>query len=277
MFSGFYVLFLLILLVLILRGVSFDWSERVNSPRGEAGVDVGEHAWLGPPRRCSGESRSPTCCTACRSTAARTSRVASGDLFSGYTVLAGVALVVLFAFHGTVFLSLRTTDGLRSRARQLAWPLGLAAAVVVMAFLIWTVVVAHDTNERGYTAPAIAAAIAVARHPRARSSRRGASAKAARSSHERSGSRRRSRHCSSSLFPRVMVSAPTFANSLTVDNASSAHYTLQVITIATAVLLPIILLYQAWTYRVFRARIEGKDPGSPLDALGPRASGEPPR
>ena len=34
-----------------------------------------------------------------------------------------------------------------------------------------------------------------------------------------------------SLFPRVMVASNDFANSLTIDNASSAHYTLQVITV----------------------------------------------
>ena len=58
-----------------------------------------------------------------------------------------------------------------------------------------------------------------------------------------------------SLYPRVMVSNPDFANSLTIENASSADYTLKVMTVVAAILLPIILLYQAWTYHVFRARI----------------------
>ena len=49
-----------------------------------------------------------------------------------------------------------------------------------------------------------------------------------------------------------MVSDPEFGNSLTVDNASSADYTLTVMTVVAAVLVPIILLYQAWTYHVFR-------------------------
>jgi cytochrome bd-type quinol oxidase subunit 2 len=54
--------------------------------------------------------------------------------------------------------------------------------------------------------------------------------------------------------------------------ASSGHYTLQVMAIAALVLLTIILLYQAWTYHVFRARIQGTEPGTPLDALGPARS-----
>ena len=60
-----------------------------------------------------------------------------------------------------------------------------------------------------------------------------------------------------SLYPRVMVSSTGFGNSLTVDNASSAHYTLVVMTVVAAICLPLILLYQGWTYHVFRARVGG--------------------
>ena len=57
------------------------------------------------------------------------------------------------------------------------------------------------------------------------------------------------------LYPRVMVSSTGFGNSLTIDNAASGHYTLTVMTIVALVLPPIVLLYQAWTYHVFRARL----------------------
>ena len=57
-----------------------------------------------------------------------------------------------------------------------------------------------------------------------------------------------------------MVSSTGFGNSLTIDNASSAHYTLAVMSVVAAIFLPLILLYQGWTYRVFRARIGGEDP-----------------
>ena len=45
------------------------------------------------------------------------------------------------------------------------------------------------------------------------------------------------------------------ANSLTVTNASSSHYTLTVMTWVAAVLVPFVLLYQGWTYWVFRKRV----------------------
>ena len=54
---------------------------------------------------------------------------------------------------------------------------------------------------------------------------------------------------------RVMVSSTDFANSLTVDNASSSHYTLAVLSVVALICVPVILLYQGWTYHVFRARV----------------------
>ena len=66
------------------------------------------------------------------------------------------------------------------------------------------------------------------------------------------------------LYPRVLVSRPTFANSLTISNAAAGHYGLVVITIAAAIFTPIVLLYQGWTYYVFRQRLGGKPPASPV-------------
>jgi cytochrome bd ubiquinol oxidase subunit II len=62
------------------------------------------------------------------------------------------------------------------------------------------------------------------------------------------------------LYPRVLVSAPDLQNSLTISGAASAHYALSVITVVAIVLLPVMLLYQGWTYHVFRARL-GRTPG----------------
>ena len=58
-----------------------------------------------------------------------------------------------------------------------------------------------------------------------------------------------------SLYPDVMPSSTDPAYSLTVENASSTDYTLKVMTIVALVMTPIVLLYQGWTYWVFRKRI----------------------
>jgi cytochrome d ubiquinol oxidase subunit II len=67
------------------------------------------------------------------------------------------------------------------------------------------------------------------------------------------------------LYPRVMVSSTNAAYDLTVQNTSSAPYALKVMTVVAVVFLPLVLLYQGWTYYVFRRRI-GAAGGEPQDA-----------
>jgi len=69
-----------------------------------------------------------------------------------------------------------------------------------------------------------------------------------------------------SLYPRVLVSSPSFGNSLTVDNASSSHYALAVMSVVALIFTPLILLYQGWTYYVFRERLGGDEPEPPEPA-----------
>ena len=70
-----------------------------------------------------------------------------------------------------------------------------------------------------------------------------------------------------------MVSSTDFANSLTVSNSASQHYTLAVMTVVALVFIPLVLLYQGWTYHVFRARVGGPSldgpGGSPAAAAMP--------
>ena len=85
-----------------------------------------------------------------------------GDLFSAYTVFAGLAVVLLFAFHGATFLTLRTTGDLCERAAQ-----GRAAPVAVrrarrLALLAWTVAVATDHNHKDVFPPVLPAALGIA-------------------------------------------------------------------------------------------------------------------
>jgi cytochrome d ubiquinol oxidase subunit II len=60
------------------------------------------------------------------------------------------------------------------------------------------------------------------------------------------------------LYPRVMVSSLDEAYSLTIYNASSSPYTLTVMTIVALIFVPVVLAYQAWTYWVFRKRLDAK-------------------
>ena len=67
-------------------------------------------------------------------------------------------------------------------------------------------------------------------------------------------------------FPTVMVSSTSPANDLTVSGAASGRYALTVMTVVAAVLFPVVLLYQGWTYWVFRHRVAA--PAEPTTRTG---------
>ena len=160
MFSGFYIAFLLLLFLLIVRVVSFEWRSKNDSPRwrrtwmwvnaiASAGIalvwGIGLANLLhGVPLDSNGDFTGTF-----------------WDLFSGYTVLAGIAFVLLFAFHGAAFLTLRTTGDLYERAGRAARRLALPAAAAAAAFLIWTIAVAVDRNDKDVFPVILPAAIAI--------------------------------------------------------------------------------------------------------------------
>jgi cytochrome d ubiquinol oxidase subunit II len=165
--------------------------------------------------------------------------------------------VLVFAFHGAVFLTLRTTGDLCERALQTARRLALPAAALAAAFEIWTVFVAVDRNDKDVFPPVlpavlgiVAALLAVFFVIRKRTGLAFVMTGV--------GTVLLVATLFTSLYPRVMVSNPNFANSLTVENASSAHYTLVVLTVIALIVLPIVILYQSWTYHVFRHRLKGE-------------------
>ena len=174
---------------------------------------------------------------------------------------AGLAVVAMFALHGATYLTLRTSGDLRARAsrtaQRLAVPAARRSAIGVAA---WTVLVAHDNNDRAVlptTIPAVLTAIAlVVALALTRTDRNGWAFTATGL-----GAIGFIATIFTGLYPRVLVSDPTFANSLTISNAVTGHYALEVITVAAAVFTPLILLYQGWTYYVFRKRL-GNDSGA---------------
>lgn len=61
-----------------------------------------------------------------------------------------------------------------------------------------------------------------------------------------------------SLFPFIMPSSSEPNHSLTVWDASSSQRTLMVMLLAVLIFLPIILAYTAWVYRVLRGKVTNK-------------------
>ena len=144
--------------------------------------------------------------------------------------------------------------------------------MVGAGYLIWTVAVAVDRNDKDVFPPVLPAAIALAAFALAAIlvylGRSGAAFALSAV-----GTLSIVATLFTSLYPRVMVSSPDFANSLTVPGAASEHYTLAVMSVvAAASPTPIILLYQGWTYYVFRARVTGEEVRPPSEVIqGDRA------
>ena len=81
------------------------------------------------------------------------------DLFSAYTVLAGLAVVAIFAAHGATYLTLRLSGDFCERAAAMGRRLSVPAALLGIAIVAWTVAVAHDRNSRGILPTAVPAAL----------------------------------------------------------------------------------------------------------------------
>jgi cytochrome d ubiquinol oxidase subunit II len=76
----------------------------------------------------------------------------------------------------------------------------------------------------------------------------------------------------SDLYPRVMVSSLGSGNDLTVTGSASGSYALTLMTVIVAIFLPVVLLYQGWTYHVFRARIRTDTSSSRPDEDSPHTA-----
>ncbi|MFG2838557.1 cytochrome d ubiquinol oxidase subunit II [Streptomyces zaomyceticus] len=170
------------------------------------------------------------------------------ELLNPYALLGGLVTLTLFIFHGAVFASLKTVGDIRGRARSLAFKLGLVTAVLALGFLVWTQI---DTGDSwSLVAMLIAVVSLVGAIGAIKAGREGWSFALSGVTITAAVAM-----LFLALFPDVMPSSLDPEWSLTVTNASSSPYTLKIMTWCAAIATPLVLLYQSWTYWVFRKRI----------------------
>lgn len=247
LFSGFYLPLLIILFCLIVRGVAFEYRHKRDEDRWQTNW---EHAifW-------------------CSLIPAFLWGVAFGnivrgvkidgdmeyvgnvaDLLNPYALLGGLVTLSLFTFHGAVFVALKTVGDIRGRSRALATKLGLVTAVLALGFLGWTQTSRGDGTSLVALIVAVVALVAaigtnIAGREGWSFAFSGVTIVAAVTM------------LFLTLFPNVMPSSLNDAWSLTVTNASSTPYTLKIMTWCAGIAAPMVMLYQGWTYWVFRKRI----------------------
>ena len=247
LFSGFYLPLLLILLGLIVRVCAIEWRGKVDDPDWRKWCDWGimVGSWL--PAVLWGVAFA----NIVRGVPIDADKQYVGGFFNllnPYALLGGATTAIVFALHGAVFLALKTDGQLRTDAVALARRLSIPAVVVAGSFGLWTQL-AYGT---GWTwivlaAAAVALLIVVAMTYVAREGWAFVFSTVAIAATVVL--------LFGSLFPDVMPSTLDPAWSLTIQNASSGQYTLTIMTWAAAFLTPVVLIYQGWTYWVFRKRV----------------------
>ncbi len=259
LFSGFYVALFVLLLALMARGVAFEFRSKLSHSGWRTFWD-----WAA----CIGSLLPPVLWGVALANLMKGVPIDAHmnyvgtfwNLVSPFTVLGGIAMALMCMLHGALFLTLRLGGEIRGRARNAAKRIGVWTSVAMFLFVIYSyfdtdlfvkigldpgslpvlagmallsvpflIYTEHDGWAFLLSALTIACSTATVFYD---------------------------------LFPRVMISSLNHAWDLTIYNAASGHYSLTVMTVVALTVLPVVLVYQTWTYWVFRRRLQ---PGGHLD------------
>jgi cytochrome d ubiquinol oxidase subunit II len=184
----------------------------------------------------------------------------TGNLFTLLnlpSLLGGLVVLGLSLTHGAFFLALKTDGDIRQDARALGTKLGLGTAVLAVILLVWLNVTKGTAWTLVFSAvAAVALLFAIFMNTKGKEGLAFAGTAvtfvAAVATYF------------FSLYPNVMPTTLAGGTSLTIHNASSTEMTLKIMTVAALVFTPIVLVYTAWTYWVFRRRISTKHIPAPV-------------
>jgi len=256
MFSGFYIPLVFMLLALIVRGVSFEFRERVNNKKWRNLWDWA--MFIG--------SVLPPILWGVVLTNFMTGMPIDGDkemvggflqFLHPFALLGGVMFLLLCIVHGLQFITIRTEGELQERARKVAKRFAPITIIALLAFvgigwwktdiftyhgtywillpigacmalLFASIFNVKKSDVWAFTFTSITIGLLIA-------------------------------SVFIGMFPRVMISTFGEAFDLTIQNAASGSYTLKVMSYAALGLLPFVLGYQGWSYYVFRKRLKKDD------------------
>ena len=268
LFSGFYLALALILVALILRGVAFEFRSKRADPRWRQTWDAAIFFGSAVPALLWGVAFA----NIVAGVPIDKDGNFTGNLFTllnPYGLLGGAVTLTLFATHGAAYLALKTTDELRARANAILLGLGVVAAILAVVFLGWT---AANKQVPGSIAASVVAAVALV-----------GALGANRLRHELIAFAATAVTIGlavvalfANLYPNVMPSTTNPAFNLTVGNASSTDLTLQIMTVVAVLFTPIVLLYEGWSYWMFRQRlVSPRVAGDSAAAAGRSIGGRP--
>ncbi len=261
LFSGFYLPLFLILISLIVRGVSFEYRSKYGKAQWRQRWDVAIVISSAIPALLWGVAFANIVRGVPLEKSAEGNIEYVGGFFNllnPYALLGGVVTLTVFLTHGAVFLSLKTAGGIRDKAHEIAKLSGLVAAVAAVGFLLWTNLMLPSINATVLTLSIVVALLWVAGMAMNFIRREGWAFIFSAATILTFVTT-----LFYALYPRVMPSSLGAQFDLTIRNASSTAYTLKVMTVVAAVMTPLVLLYQGWTYWVFRKRVSSSQIAHP--------------
>jgi cytochrome d ubiquinol oxidase subunit II len=254
LFSGLYLPLFIVLVGLIIRGVAFEFRGKDDNPRWRSLWD-----WC-----IFSGSLIPTIflpiafANLVRGIPIDANMEYVGGFFNllnPYALLAALALFLLVLLHGASFLSNKTTGEIEQKSRELVRWLWLLVALMLVIFLVTSFIITGVSSRLTVWVilfPVLGVIAMLAAGYLVRKGRFGYVFLTT---------------CLtiaffvltifSLLYPNVIVSSLNPAWNLTIQNTSSSAHTLRLMTIVTLIFLPIVLLYQIWSYWVFRKRLTG--------------------
>lgn len=261
LFSGFYLPLFLILTSLIVRGVAFEYRSKYGKAQWRHRWDVAIVIASFLPALLWGVAFANIV------RGVPIEKSADGyleyvggffNLLNPYALLGGVVTLTVFLTHGAIFLALKTDGGIRERSRALALKIGMIAAVAAVAFLAWTNIALSEFNALVFSLSALVAVLWLAglfavlkvREGWAFIFSAGTIATFVATLFY-------------ALYPRVMPSSLGSEFDLTITNASATENTLTVMSWVAVVMTPLVLIYQGWTYWVFRKRVSASQISNP--------------
>lgn len=254
LFSGFYLALFLMLAALIFRGVAFEFRSKSPNRTWRKSFDYAIFFGSLIPALLWGV----TVGNLIQGTPIDGSMTYVGsffDLLSPYTILCGIAFILVFLYHGGLYTCIKTAGEISERARASSLVVGVITAVgalvlggatyactdmfdnilaiiayvlAIVCFLVSWFATRTRNPKFGFLFSSLTIIMVTAAY-------------------------------FAGLFPRIMVSSLNPDWSLTITNASSSTYTLALMTVVACVFVPIVLAYQIWVYYTFRKRITEDD------------------
>ena len=258
MFSSLYSALMLILFALILRGVSFEFRSKVQSPGWRRMWDTCIFVGSVAPAILFGVAFA----NIFRGLPLDEQHLFQGNLLTllnPYGLAGGVLFLLFFMVHGALWLAIRTEGDLQARAVKTAnglWPVLLVVAVV---FLVFSAMATNlYANYLNYPLLFIVILLTVA-------GLLGIKMFMAKQSYFKAWFSSALMIAGATfygvigLFPSLLPSSINPEYSLTAFNASSSPLTLKIMLIVVLLFIPVVLVYQIWSYNLFKGKVSGQD------------------